>query len=382
MDDGGERTRRGFRVKIRALLAGMALLVGACGGGSAGTLPASAGPIESMPASPVGGGSTAAAASSAPATLAAPAPRIVIVDTDVAPDDLVALAFLLSAPNVTVAAITVSGTGEARCDGGVKVVLGLLESLQAPDIPVACGRGTPLAGSHAFPDAWRNAADSGSGLPIQPTERKASGGSGVQTFASAVAANDHPTILTLGPLTNLADALAGDPSLASRLGPVFVMGGAVHVPGNLLGPGAPVGNTVAEWNVYVDPHAAQVVIASGLHLSFVSLDGTSQVPVTVAFAQRAVQTAATPAAGVLAQLLTANTFMADGSYFLWDPLAAELAAGYPVGAFTPATVAVEEAEGPESGFTRPTTGDPNIDYLATVDATAAEETLLTVLNAR
>jgi inosine-uridine nucleoside N-ribohydrolase len=379
MNDRGDRPRRGFRAKTHALLAIIPLLIAACGGGSGAS--ATTGQVGPTPTSPVGVGSTAAPASGAPATPAAPAAWIVLVDTDVAPDDLVALAFLLSAPNVTVAAITVSGTGEARCDGGVRVVLGLLEYLQAPDIPVACGRGTPLAASHAFPDAWRDAADAGSGLELPPTERKASGGSGTQTFASIVAASDHPTILTLGPLTNLADALAGDPTLASRLGPVIVMGGALHVPGNLRGPGAPVGNTVAEWNVYVDPHAAQIVIASGLHPSFVSLDGTSQVPVTVAFAQRAIQTAATSAAGVLAQLLTANPFMADGSYYLWDPLAAELAAGYPVGAFTPATVTVEEAEGAESGFTRPTTGDSNIGYLATVDATAAEETLLAVLNA-
>lgn len=197
-------------------------------------------------------------------------------------------------------------------------------------------------------------------------------------------AEQHPclVVLTLGPVTNLADALLDDPGLAERLGPVYVMGGALHVRGNILGPGAPTGNTVAEWNIYVDPHAAQVVVDSGITPSFVSLDGTNQVPVTTEFAALAMEGASNPAARVLADLFAANPFMTDGSYFLWDPLAAQLAAGYPVGSFTPAAIVVEEAEGPESGFTRPMDGAPNMQYLITVDPRAAEATLLDVLNGR
>jgi inosine-uridine nucleoside N-ribohydrolase len=357
---------------MRSLIGTVFVLVSsACGGGSTGQ----SGPTAS--ACCTSNPSAFASATAAPQT----APTVtLLIDTDVAIDDLVALSFLLSAPNVTVAGITISGTGAAHCDGGVAVVLGLLERLAAPDIPVACGRGSPLAGDHAFPDAWRARADAGSGLEIWPNQRVAAGGSGVQTFNSVVQAHDHLTVLTLGPLTNLGDALESDPTLAGRLGPVFVMGGALHVPGNLLGPDAPTGNTVAEWNVYVDPHAAQVVVNSGLQVSLVSLDGTSQVPLTVEFAKRANQTAATVAAGVLAQLVNANPFMADGSYVLWDPLAAELAAGYAVGSFSPAAITVEESVGAESGFTRPTSGDPNIRYLSAVDPTAAEDTLLAILN--
>lgn len=303
-----------------------------------------------------------------------------LIDTDVAADDLVALSFMLSAPNVTLVAITVSGTGEAHCAGGVAVVLGLLEYLEAPAIPVACGRDTPLVGDHAFPVGWREAVDRGSGLQLPATDRVPVEGNAVELIKGI--AGDHPglSILTLGPLTNLGDALENNPDLASRIGPVFIMGGAVHVPGNLLGPGAPTGNTAAEWNVYVDPHAVAVVIASGVQPTFVGLDGTSQVPLTTAFAQRAIQTASRPASSILAQLLNANPFMSSGSSFLWDPLAAEVSAGYAVGTTTPATIKVEEAEGPESGFTRPADGDPNIRYLSGADPSAAENTMLQVLD--
>jgi pyrimidine-specific ribonucleoside hydrolase len=309
-----------------------------------------------------------------------PSARTLLVDTDVAADDLVALAFLVAAPHVEIAAITVSGTGEAHCDGGRDVVLGLLEKLAAPEIPVACGRETPLAGSHAFPDAWREHVDAGSGLSLPSTARRPSDRTAVELIRETAERHPDLVVLTLGPLTNLADAVLADPALAERLGSVFVMGGALHVAGNLVVPGGPEGNSVAEWNIYVDPHAAQIVVDAGLPSSFVTLDGTNQVPVTTEFARRAIDAAATPAGTVLKELFTANPFMTGGGYFLWDPLAAQLAAGYPVGEFSPATIVVEEAEGPESGFTRPTDGPPNIRYLSTADPKAAEDTLLGVLN--
>jgi inosine-uridine nucleoside N-ribohydrolase len=71
--------------------------------------------------------------------------------------------------------------------------------------------------------------------------------------------------------------------------------------------------------------------------------------------------------------------MTDGSYFLWDPLAAAIAAGHPLGSFTPARVDVEEEEGPEAGFTRPVEGASNVEYLSKVDPAAAEEVLIQAL---
>lgn len=65
---------------------------------------------------------------------------------------------------------------------------------------------------------------------------------------------------------------------------------------------------------------------------------------------------------------------------LRDPLAAALAAGHPIGSFSAARVYVEEAEGPEVGFTRPVDGAANVEYLRTADRAAAEEVLLGTLN--
>src|SRR5215203_5489294 len=80
----------------------------------------------------VGGCSPGASASTASSMDAAGVPLSLLIDTDVAPDDLVAIAFLLASPEVEIKAITVSGTGEAHCREGVDVVLRLLERLEAP----------------------------------------------------------------------------------------------------------------------------------------------------------------------------------------------------------------------------------------------------------
>ena len=201
----------------------------------------------------------------------------------------------------------------------------------------------------------------------------------MQLIAETAAEVDGLRVLTLGPLTNLADALGSHPDLADRLESVYAMGGALFVPGNVQ-LGGPPDNEVAEWNIYVDPTALQMVIDAGLAVRLVSLDGTNQVPVTEAYVQHVRQEATGPGAQVLTELFDTQPFMTGGSYFLWDPLAAALAAGYPLGTFSAARVDVEEAEGPEVGFTRPVEGTPNVEYLSSADRAAAEDILLQVLN--
>ena len=305
--------------------------------------------------------------------------RALLIDTDVAPDDLVAIAFLLASPSVRIEAITVSGTGEAHCGPGVNTILRLLERLAAPPIDVACGRETPIVGDKAFPEAWRDRADDGSGLALPSTSRRPFAGDAVQLIAKISDDVDGLHILTLGPMTNLADALSGHPNLAREIESVYAMGGALFVPGNVH-LGGPPDNDVAEWNIYVDPAAAQTVIDSELTVRLVSLDGTNQVSVTPEFAKRVRADATGRGALVLAELFAEFRYMTDGTYYLWDPLAAAIAAGYPLGSFSPARVDVEETDGPEVGFTRPVDGRPNVEYLRTADRGAAEETLLTTLN--
>lgn len=86
-----------------------------------------------------------------------------VVDTDLAADDLTALLFLLSSPEAEVRAITVSGTGEVRCPQGLEVAARLLAVTGDEDIPVACGRSetgirsrrrSPAPGAHPAQRRW------------------------------------------------------------------------------------------------------------------------------------------------------------------------------------------------------------------------------------
>ena len=94
----------------------------------------------------------------------------------------------------------------------------------------------------------------------------------------ARAATEPVTLITLGPLTNVAAALQLDDGLAADIERVVVMGGAFDVAGNTAGAQPPPARNVAEWNIYADPAAARDVVQAELPLTFVPLDATNRVP--------------------------------------------------------------------------------------------------------
>lgn len=327
--------------------------------------------------------STTSSVDPLPSAPAPPASVKLVVDTDAAPDDLVAIAFLVASPSVEIAAITVTGAGEVRCDPGLRIVLGLLDRLGAPDIPVACGPETPTAGDHAFPPGFRENAERAAGLELPESTREPAGDA-VTLLADVFAEDAGIRLLALGPLTNVAIALEADPSLASRIDSIWIMGGAVDVPGNVAGsPNFESDNTAAEWNIYVDPAALATVLAAGAHVRLVSLDGTNQVPVRPEFASEVIAArGASPAVDVLAELFAENDYMTGGEYYLWDALAAIFAVGHEPGTFTDARLEVDTADGPTSGATRRVDGATNASYLTEVDPDAVEAILLGTLAGR
>jgi inosine-uridine nucleoside N-ribohydrolase len=276
--------------------------------------------------------------------------RPIVIDTDMAADDWMAILFLLWRRDVEVKAITVTGTGEAHCDSGVRNALGLIALAGRPDIPVACGRETPIAGTHAFPAEWRLGVDQLFELTLPGNPNKASPSSAVDLLGNTLRSSTEPvTILALGPLTNLAELLRGSPDLQSRIAAVFVMGGAVDVPGNVFGPGLP-SPSVTEWNIYIDPTAAKVVLASGIPVTLVALDATNHVPITAAFATRAASGARTSSARFVSEVLgKQGESIARGDYFFWDPFAAAVLVDESISSFARRHLDVVAEEGPESG---------------------------------
>lgn len=301
-----------------------------------------------------------------------------------APDDWLAILYLLGRPEVTVRAIAVSGTGEAHCGPGVQHALALVSLAHQPDIPVACGRETPRAGSHAFPDAWRDGVDGLLGITLPDSPRQPSPASAVELLANTLrSSTDKVTVLTLGPLTNLAEALQGSPDLADKIDATYVMGGAVNVDGNVGVSGVGIDNRFAEWNVYIDPVAVKLVFDAGVRVSLVPLDATNHAPVSVAFADRLAADAVRPEAKFASQVLSKQRdSIAAGNYYFWDPLAAAVLVDSSMTSFETASLSVSVDEGPESGRIVRSGNGPPARFATSADLPRFERSLIDALNRR
>jgi len=326
---------------------------------------------------------TGKAGSPAPTPRPSSGIRPVIVDTDMAPDDWMAILYLLQRSDLDVKAITVAGTGEAHCAQGVQNALKLAALAGKPAIPVACGRDTPLQGNRAFPDAWRDWADGLAGLSLPAGQQAASGGAVELLRATIAGLPGKVAIVALGPLTNLAEAFTADASLASRVDMVYIVGGAFRVPGNVGMSGFGIQNQAAEWNMYVDPHAAALTLRSGAPITFVPLDATNQVPLTKAFYDRMTRDHAAPAATFVYQVLgKLSDRIGSGPYWFWDPLTAAICADESLATYTEQRVAVSEEEGPSVGATRFADSGARARIVVKVSRATFENQFLTVLNGR
>ena len=330
------------------------------------------------------GGTVALMADPNPPTLAADA-RPILIDTDMAADDWLAILFLLQVPDVNVRAITVTGAGEAHCEPGVQNALNLAALAGRPEIPVACGRETPLVGDRVFPPSWRDNVDALAGVSIPSSPSRPHSQDAVALIASAVRdAAGEMEIVALGPLTNLAEAFQADPSLAEEIAQIYVMGGAFFVPGNVSdAPEMGIDNLVAEWNIYVDPHAAALVLASGAPVTFVPLDASNHVPLDESFYDRLDEDRTTPEAEFVHQALTANIgFVRSGDYYFWDPLTAAIAVDESLATFETQPVSVMLEEGPESGATRVVEGGNSVRFATAAAGERFKGLFLDMLNGR
>lgn len=307
-------------------------------------------------------------------------PRPVIIDTDMAPDDWMAILFLLQRPEIEVKAITVTGTGEAHCDPGVQNALGLVALSGESGIPVACGRETPLQGDNVFPEAWRQYADDMAGLTLPPVEPLDADQDAVTLLAQTLGQSSQKVMmLVLGPLTNLADGLQKDPNFLANTEMIYIMGGALNVTGNVWYSG--IENQVAEWNIYVDPLAAQIVFESGAPLTLVPLDATNKVPANLEFFRLLQANRRTPEANFVYQILQQKTAdMAGETYSFWDPLAAGLLSDESLGYFKEGLVEVYPAPGPSSGLTRLNKDGSPMRYATSADRQRFEYEFLRTLN--
>ena len=276
----------------------------------------------------------------------------VIIDTDCGSDDLLAIAFLLGRKDVRIEAIAVDN-GLAHVQAGASNILRLLELGGHGDIPVFIGRETPMRCERAFPNSWRQTADTLlRDLTIPAARHAAQTRSASDFLAARLADRSRPVrILALGPLTNFGEALQKSPDVLKGV-EMVIMGGAIRVPGN-LGDGGEfkTENRTSEWNLFVDPYAASMVFASGARIRLVPLDATNRVPINAEFLRELQSKARSPLGRLVTGILDRERDLVDqGAMYAWDPLAAVALVAPSVAVMTPLAIEVKQ-NAPEDGRT-------------------------------
>lgn len=185
-------------------------------------------------------------------------PRIFLIDTDTASDDAVALIMALRAPDVRVAAITVVA-GNVPVEQATRNALYTVE-LCGANVPVYSGAPKPLL--RAYENAtWFHGRD-GLGDHNYPAPKQApEPRHAVDAIIETIEANPGLVLVTLGPLTNVALALSRKPSIAKQVSRCVIMGGNPCCEGNVT--------PAAEYNIWVDPEAARIVMRSGLPIELI-----------------------------------------------------------------------------------------------------------------
>ena len=303
----------------------------------------------------------------AASALAAP----ILIDADAGSDDVMAVALLLAQPGVTIDAITVVN-GLAHVDAGARNMGRLLDLAGRQRVPVFAGRTPPLRGNAEFPAEWRKISDDlpGVALPLAARlpEKKRAADYLVERLRNA---REPVQILALGPLTNIAEALERDRSVAAHIGEIVIMGGAVRVPGNLQDGGVfHTNNSTAEWNIFIDPMAARIVFRSGVPIRLIALDATNKVPIGPEFLRDFESKPHSPLGRVVADVLKADRVTIDaGIFYAWDPLAAA-ALLRPSMVKTSAMLIEIKEDAPEEGRTAASPGQPNAKVALDADAAA------------
>jgi len=199
----------------------------------------------------------------------------IILDCDPGHDDAVAILLALAAEQIQVLGFTVVG-GNVELAQTERNTRQLLALAQRPEVPVYAGCPRPLLRPMVTAEAVHgdSGLDTGSGTRLPLPEAPLAEGHAVNFIVDTLRREPAGSVslVATGPLTNVATALIMAPETVRRVKRIVLMGGAGFEPGNIT--------PAAEFNVYVDPHAARVVFESGIDIVMFGLDVTHQMLIT------------------------------------------------------------------------------------------------------
>lgn len=193
--------------------------------------------------------------------------RPIIIDTDPGQDDAVAILVALASPELDVVAIT-TVAGNVPQPLVTDNALAMCELAGRADVPVYRGAGGPLQ-RELYTAEYVHGPSGIDGADLPPPTLTAAEGHAVDAIVTiCLGAAEPVTICPVGPLTNVAMAIAKEPAIVEAIAEVALMGGGFFAGGNTT--------PVAEFNIFVDPHAASIVFNSGVPITMFPLDVTHQ----------------------------------------------------------------------------------------------------------
>ena len=189
----------------------------------------------------------------------------IIIDTDPGIDDAFAFLLALASPEIQLEALTTT-QGNVTLKKATRNALSILALAHASHIPVARGSVLPLVQPlRASADVHGESGIGNSRLP-EPQATPFPGHAVDYLIERVLAEPNQLSIFPIGPLTNIAMAIRKEPRFAKAVKELVIMGGAILEHGN--------STPLAEFNIYVDPHAAHIVFHSGIPITLIPLDVT------------------------------------------------------------------------------------------------------------
>ena len=201
-----------------------------------------------------------------------PERRKIIIDTDPGQDDAMAILLALASPELDLLGIT-AVAGNVPLPLTARNARVVCELAGRPDVPVFAGCAAPMqrklvTAEHVHGKSGLDGADLPEpAMPLQPAHAV---DFLIETLRREPAGS--VTLVPIGPLTNIATAITRAPDIVARVGQIVLMGGAYFEVGNIT--------PTAEFNIYVDPEAADIVMKSGVQITMLPLDATHKVLTT------------------------------------------------------------------------------------------------------
>jgi inosine-uridine nucleoside N-ribohydrolase len=198
-------------------------------------------------------------------------PKKILIDTDPGIDDSLAILLAMASPELSLEGLS-TVHGNCSLEQATVNALSVLELANASHIPVTKGCELPLVQPSLL--APETHGDTGIGYAKLPRpQSKPIGQHGSDFLIEQIMSNPGEiTLVAIAPLTNVALAIRQEPRIVSALKELIIMGGAIRHEGNTT--------ALAEFNAYVDPHAAHIVFHAGIPTTLVPLDVTYQCVLT------------------------------------------------------------------------------------------------------